>query len=223
MRERHERTDEDLLRAMIAGDNAAFVELYGRFHPKLERYARRQLGTSDPAGHVSEDLLQDLWLRVIDLRAKPPRGLRGDNADGEPFYVQAFLFRIAHNLIVDHVRASRPADALETSIEEAQLTNVANGVAEPSDAEEIVQRALATLPLEFREVLELNLHLGYRFDEIAGMLDKSPEAIWARASRARARLRRAVLEIAEREGVSLKDYLPKRAHESAQLVTKNEE
>ena len=64
---------------------------------------------------------------------------------------------------------------------------------ERSDLEEKLVAALDSLPFETREILVLNAYCGYRFDEIATMLDKSPDAVWARASRARAQLRRMVL------------------------------
>jgi DNA-directed RNA polymerase specialized sigma24 family protein len=60
--------------------------------------------------------------------------------------------------------------------------------------EELALTALDALPFETREILVLNLYAGYRFDEIAAMLGKSPDAIWARASRGRAQLRTIIAE-----------------------------
>jgi DNA-directed RNA polymerase specialized sigma24 family protein len=56
----------------------------------------------------------------------------------------------------------------------------------------MVLASLDELSFDHREVLILNIYCGYRFDEIAAMMGKSPDAIWARASRARAQLRKAV-------------------------------
>ncbi len=184
--------DRELLSRLIRGDNAAFHGLYRQYAPPLERYIRKLLGPHAPIG----DLSQELWERVINLRRKPPKEF-----DRETFQVQAFFFRIAHNLVIDHVRTRK----LHESIDEAH--EVPNEVAERSEAEDIVTRAMDMLSVDFREVLYLNLQIGFRFDEIAVMLDKTPDAIWARASRARAKLREVVVELAKKEGVCLKDYI----------------
>ena len=48
------------------------------------------------------------------------------------------------------------------------------------------------------------MYSGYTFEEIASMLGKSPDAIWARASRARKKLRELVVVEIEREEQALK-------------------
>jgi len=176
---------------MLRGDDAAFPPLFAAFNAKLQRFLSRQLG----AGAHVEDLLQEVWVRFINLRTKPPQpGV---------FHVQAFLFRVARNLSIDYLRtrkAHTPLDELEEHDHPASPSH------DLPEAEDLVARALEELPDEFREVLVLNLYLGYRFDEIAEMLDKTPEAIWQRASRARVKLRRIILQMADREKISLREY-----------------
>ena len=185
-----------LFRRMISGDDAAFGKLWSAFNGKLQRYIAKQLGTGP---HV-EDLLQELWMRVIRLRESPKK-----EREEKAFHVQAFLFRIAHNLVIDFLRTRKEHAQIDSVDDAYHPTTQARDLSDPED---LAARALEMLPFDFREVLVLNLHLGYRFDEIAEMLEKSPDAIWARASRARAKLRRLVVELAEREGISLKAYLP---------------
>jgi RNA polymerase sigma-70 factor, ECF subfamily len=181
------------LRRMVEGDDAAFAELFATFNPKLERFFARQLG---PGSHT-QDLAQEVWMRTINLR-KTPEKVRAS------FRVQAFLFRVAKNLAIDFLRTRKQHAALE-SLEEPQ--HPVTQSQEASDPEELVAQAFAMLSEDFREVLTLQLELGYRLDEIAEMLEKSPEAIWARASRARIKLRRLVVELAAQRGVSLRDYV----------------
>ncbi len=192
--------DAAVLLMMVEGNNPAFTELYERYAPRLSRYLARQIGTGAPV----EDIAQELWERVIGLRRKPPAKLKEGAQNGE-FKTQAFLYRIARNLCIDHQRARREVRSLD-HLTEAEHPKVDARASRP-DAEELVALALDALSPEFREVLVLNLYCGYRFDEIAVMLEKSPDAIWARASRARAKLRKAVVELAEREGVSLENYI----------------
>jgi len=190
---------DELFRRMLDGDDAAFGSLFTAFDGKLRRYLTRQVGTarSEP---LVDDLLQEVWVRFINLRTQRPAGSFG----GQPFHVQAFLFRIARNLVIDRRRTQKEHSALDALDERFHPTTERR---ERSDAEDIMQRAFARLPEDLREVLILNLELGYRFDEIAEMLERTPEAIWQRASRARAKLRRIVVEIAKEEGISLRDYV----------------
>jgi len=187
---------DEVFTRMLRGDDSAFELLFVAFDAKLRRYLSRQIGTAS-TGPLVEDMLQEVWIRFINLRKQPPSKVNA------PFHVQAFLFRVAHNMVIDRRRTWKQHTSID-SLDEHQHPVTRHHTA--LDAEEIVERAFAQLPDDFREVLELNLHLGYRFDEIAEMLDKTPEAIWQRASRARAKLRHLVVEIAKKEGVSLSKF-----------------
>ena len=178
---------------MVSGEDAAFAELFAAFNPKLERFFARQLG----AGSHTQDLAQEVWVRTINLRTTPEK-VRA------PFRTQAFLFRVAKNLAIDFLRTRKQHAALDTLEEPLHPVTQTR---DTSDPEELVAQAFAMLSDDFREVLTLQLELGYRLDEIAEMLGKSPDAIWARASRARIKLRRLVVELADRRGVSLAQYL----------------
>jgi DNA-directed RNA polymerase specialized sigma24 family protein len=75
--------------------------------------------------------------------------------------------------------------------------------------EELALASLEKLSFEYREVLVLNLYCGYRFDEIAAMTGKTPDAIWARASRARAQLRKMVASAINQEETTMQKVSPK--------------
>jgi RNA polymerase sigma-70 factor (ECF subfamily) len=182
---------DELFWRMLRGDDAAFSPLFMAFNGKLRRFFSRQLGSG---AHV-EDLAQEVWVRFINLRTRPPQpGL---------FHVQAFLFRVARNLSIDYLRTRKEHAALDTLDENDHPIIRERDIPE---AEALVTRALEQLPDEQREVLILHLYLGYRFDEIAEIMEKSPEAIWQRASRARAKLRGIILQMAKSEGISLREF-----------------
>src|SRR5687768_1835367 len=62
-------TDEAaLLVDFIGGDDTAFIELFDRHNQRLYLYCLKILGDEQQA----EDVLQELWERVIRLRLKPP-------------------------------------------------------------------------------------------------------------------------------------------------------
>lgn len=84
-------------------DTVAFAELYDRYLPRVYRYAYRRLGVHADA----EDLTAQTFQRALEaIERYEPRGA--------PF--GAWLFRIAHNLVVDRYRARRGDVPLDGSI-----------------------------------------------------------------------------------------------------------
>ncbi len=167
--------DSILLARFREGDDRSFLELFRRHNGRILLYCLKIVGDHP----VAEDLTQEMWERVIGLRrekveVRNPVGL---------------FVRIARNLCIDHLRRKGRVIAIP-DIDEMSTPMYATS--EPTELEETALAALDRLPYDYREVLVLNLYCGYRYDEIAVMLGKSPDAIWARASRARTQLRRMV-------------------------------
>lgn len=175
--------DTALFTRFFAGDDAALIELFDRHTQRLGRYCRKMTGD---ARHV-EDLLQDLWERVVRLR---------DGERGVPPNPLGLLYWMARNLCLNFNRDRRnhlPLDYLA----EREHPNISDR--ELSQLEELVVMALEQLPLEQREVLILSAYSGYTFDEIAQMMEESPGAIRTRAWRARRQLKRIIAALVELE------------------------
>lgn len=170
------RTDQALLERFLAGEKSPFLELYDRHNKRLFIYCLKVLGDHD----LANDITQELWERVVRLRGS---ARRIDNPIG-------YFLKIARNLCLQHRKKARPYQPLSTLPESAHPSN---GISHLSELEESILGSLDRLSFEHREVLVLNIYCGYRFEEIAEMLGKSPEAIWKRASRARRELRDLVL------------------------------
>ncbi len=188
--------------AFLAGDDAAFAELYRELNPRLSAYCHK-LVRSSQAGSTApraDDLMQELWERVIAMRSRAgstaPRGVMNPTA---------FLFRMLKNLAIDEHRKTKNEISIDehSSHETHESYGINEQESQESDIECIILEALEKLSPDDREVLVLNIYSGYNFGEIAEMLEKSPDAIWQRASRARAKLRKIVIEDAKRLGVAL--------------------
>jgi RNA polymerase sigma factor (sigma-70 family) len=169
--------DVALFRDFLGGDDVAAIKVFRKFHRRLFVYCSKVLGSPEQA----EDVVGEVWERIVKLRSNPP----------EVHSPIGFLLKIARNLCLNHIRSRREHTSLG-AMDESDHPTYSPDVR--SEMEERLIGALDALPFETREILVLNAYCGYRFDEIATMLDKSPEAVWARASRARAQLRRMVLE-----------------------------
>src|SRR5580704_4099652 len=79
-----ERTDDGLIRRMIAGDEEAFTLLYRRRHPSIYRFALHMSGNAA----VAEDVTQEVFMTLVRdaKRFDPARGTLG-----------GFLFGVARN------------------------------------------------------------------------------------------------------------------------------
>lgn len=171
------RDDAALFEQFIGGDDRGFLELYRRHNPRLLLYTLKVLGDRPRA----EDVTQESWERLIAMRGT---GQLLRNPMG-------FLLRVARNLCIDAMRARR----YHTPLDELHEANHPASKLEPlTELESLALESLEQLPFEQREVLVLNYYCGYRFEEIATMLGRTPEAVWARASRGRTRLRQIVAD-----------------------------
>lgn len=85
------RLDQDLIQGIIARENGAWDEFYARYGKKLRRHLLRAV--RDEA--AAEDLLQEVLLRVWKSAAQ----WRGEGS------LQGWLYRIATNLALNHIRA----------------------------------------------------------------------------------------------------------------------
>jgi RNA polymerase sigma factor (sigma-70 family) len=188
-----------LFEKFLAGDNAAFAELYREMNPRLSAYCHKF------ARGNADDLMQELWERVIGLRKKgSPSSARGGGWGVES--PLAFLFRMLKNLAIDAHRKGKNEIPLDNNVEDvshATHPSHRTQLDEPSDIECIILDALEKLSQNDREVLVLNIYSGYNFGEIAEMQGKTTDAIWQQASRARKQLRKIVIEDAKRIGIAL--------------------
>ncbi|QNR96094.1 RNA polymerase sigma factor [Stenotrophomonas sp. 169] len=172
-------TDEALMLAWAGGDLPAFQALYERHRRKLHGFLLRQL--RDPG--LAEEMFQDVWQRVIAARA----GWQPDAAFG------TWLFRIAHNRLNDHWRASRhrppaPYDA------DARVEAVVDGHTPETELSGFeqrrrVQQAMDALPPDQREVLLLRLEQELSLEEIGQITGVGRETVKSRLRYAMDKLR----------------------------------
>lgn len=153
-------------------------ELFELYETKIYSYIYRR--TSDQV--LSEDLTDQVFLKMLEA-------LRVNNAWKTSF--SGWLYRIAHNLVIDHYRArDRQKSVSIDDIPHMPDTNQ-NPVRATEitlDAEEL-RAAMRRLTDEQAQVLSLRFLEGYSFGEIAEMMDKSEGAVKALQHRAVATLR----------------------------------
>jgi RNA polymerase sigma-70 factor (ECF subfamily) len=179
--------DEALMLRYREGDAGAFARLYARHKGPLYRYFLRQC--SPPA--VAEELFQDVWLKLIAARTG--------------YTVQArfatWLYRIAHNRLVDYYRASQRSLPVSYAEDCPEWAEVPAPVEEqPENREDRRRQAerllelLAELPEAQREAVLLKEEAGLSLEDIAQATGTGRETVKSRLRYALARLRRGLGE-----------------------------
>ncbi len=128
--------------------------------------------------------------RTWSRRRSPGRLERSDTLTA-PGALRAWLFRIAHNLAVDHYRTLReqpvenPADEVERRWQDDEYTVDAAIVAARSEAAEELRDALVRIPVAYRTVVVLHDAEGWTAREIAQALQIGLPAAKQRLRRGR--------------------------------------
>src|SRR5215467_5782827 len=163
---------EALARAARGGDLEAFEGLVRRYQRRVYSLAYQHLRDPDEA----QDLAQEVFIRLyrnLD-RYDPTR----------PF--QPWFWRLAVNVAATY-RRHRPAPAV-------QLPDVAAAVEAAREEALPLERALADLSDDLRLPVLLHYYLDQPLDEIALAMGLSLSAVKSRLHRARALLRRLLVE-----------------------------
>ena len=162
------------MQAYAGGDAAAFETLYRRHKDALYRYLLR--GTSSP--DAAADLFQDVWRNLIQARAR----YRPDAPFG------AWLYKLAHNRMMDHFRMQRPTTEVSEDLEAPRSERPDETVARRSEALRLLD-ALAALPAEQREVIVLREERDLTLEQIAEVQGVGRETVKSRLRYALAKLR----------------------------------
>jgi RNA polymerase sigma factor (sigma-70 family) len=168
-------TDDQLMNAVREGAVDQLAVLFERHHRALFQFFTHLTGSAPTA----EDLLQEVFFRILKFRHtyRPDRSYT------------AWMYQIARNVHVDHLRRKRPE--LPFLEREDEVTWEPRDTAPMPDARferqsEMVtlRRALAQLPADKREVLILSRYQNLKYEEIAQILNCEVGAVKQRVFRA---------------------------------------
>lgn len=139
--------------------------------PRLRRYARALVGDRATADDLVQDTLERAWSKLHLYR-------HGTD-------LRAWLFTVMHNVHVNRVRAARPTDPLDDGMPELAQRATQGDALLVRDLE----RAVAALPVEQREVLLLVALEDLSYDETARALGIPIGTVMSRLARAREKVR----------------------------------
>jgi RNA polymerase sigma-70 factor (ECF subfamily) len=173
-----EVSDEKLMQRYAKGDVTAFNELYQRHRGALYRYFFRQV--SDPV--VANDLYQGTWEKVI----------RSRNSFQNPAPFAAWLYRIAHNHLVDHFRKTRLSSTLESGELKDHRPDPSEAAIDDEQHRQLHEGILG-LPEDQRSALLLKLESGLKVQEIAFATGVSHETVKSRLRYAVSKLKKSLV------------------------------
>jgi RNA polymerase sigma-70 factor (ECF subfamily) len=151
--------------------------IYDTYSPGLYFYALRLLGDAQ----LAEDCVADTFQRFLQALK---------NGRGPNDYLQAYLYRVAHNWITDSYRRSPPpsVDLEDTALD--NLSKESYRELEDCIARDKVRKAMHRLTPEQRQVLVLKFVEGWDNDSIARAIEKPTNAVKSLQHRAINSLRR---------------------------------
>jgi len=159
-------------------DQAAIAEIYDRYSLRIYNYIYHRLGNA----HLAEDLTANVFLRMLEA-------IRSSRAWQTSF--SGWLYRIAHNLVVDYFRAGQQD---EVPLEEWPIPSREHpaDIAERSLTQQRLRSAVGQLTGEQNLVITLKFLEGMSNAEVARVLGKSEGAVKSLQFRALASLRRMI-------------------------------
>jgi RNA polymerase sigma-70 factor (ECF subfamily) len=182
---RDAREESALVKRVAGGDQSALRELYQRYAGRVLAIAQRCLGVRGDAEEVVQETFVEIWRRAGDF----------DDRRGS---VGAWLTTIARTRAIDRLRSRSSANRAS----QASAAEAPEPVPSPGDSaiqrqtQERVRGALAGLPAEQRQVLELAYFEGLSHSEIAQRTGQPLGTVKTRVRLAMEKLQKALQDLA---------------------------
>lgn len=176
--------DEQLVSLTRRGNQAAFETLVGRYQSKLLGFCRHMLGSREDA----EDVLQEVFASAYTAML----------ADDRPIMVKPWLYRIARNRSLNHIRRAKSVgvDSMDVHVSEHGLST-ADRVHRREEFLGVMED-ISLLPETQRTALLLREMDGLPYEQIAEVMDTTVPSVKSLLVRARV----ALAEMSEARGLT---------------------
>lgn len=174
-------SDRPLIERIADGDKTAFRELFEAYQQPLFRYLTRLVRSPEIARELVNDVMFDIWQKAGTFEARSS--------------VRTWIYRIAHNKAVDHLRRRHEEPWDENAAE--RLTDCGPSplqAVEQSDLRGLILRLLDALSAEHRAVIQLTYFDGLSVREIADVIDCPEATVKTRMFYARKQLKALLVE-----------------------------
>lgn len=145
-------------------NEAQLASLYDEYYDKIAHYAYVRIGDKMEA----QDIAGEVFLKALEsLNTYQERGIP----------MQAWLFKIAHNLLVDYLRKVTKYKTIPIETIEIEDESDPQKTAETNIEIERITMAMRNLTEEQSEVIRLRFFGGLTSREVSNLLDKSDGAV----------------------------------------------
>ena len=175
-------TDELLMEAVKNGDLQQASALFERYNKRIFNFLARL--TMDRA--LAEDLTQNVFLRIIKYRNSYREGAR----------FQSWIYQLARNVFSDHYQVHKnkysdfvDVEKVSDSLYDTEDSNTLD------EQEKLLQRSMAKLSDEQRELLILTRFQHMKYEEVAAIMDTTVANIKVKVHRAILKLREHYFEL----------------------------
>lgn len=177
---------ESSYRRFLQGDKTALEQLIAHYSDPLVRYAYSLVKDACIAEEVMEDTVAALFMKAPKLQSE--------------LHLRRYLYRIAHNLCMDHLCRRRNHVALE-DVENVLGSGDLQLDAERKDRDQTIYICMQKLPRQYREVLSLTYFEGFSTEDICMVLHSTRKQVYNLHARAKTALR----ILLEKEGITYED------------------
>lgn len=149
--------DRDLIPRVLAGNVEAYNLLVSRWEKRIYNYLLRLVRNREDALDLSQDVFLKAYQNLKRLE--------------DPERFAPWLYRIAHNEAYSHLRKNRPETEMDEAEFEPCVAPAPSRRMLPIETSIAVQRALTRLSNDQREAVVLKIYQGFKFEEMAEILD----------------------------------------------------
>lgn len=175
---------EALVKKVQQGDQNAFAKVYDALIDQIYRYVFYRV-KDDDAEDIVENVFLKVWENIRKYRLE----------EGKSF--SAWVFRIAHNLVVDHYRAAKDKNFDELDLNTADEKREHNPVKTTENIidQKFLKMALGKLKYPYKDVIIYKFVNELSNKEVAEILDKNEGSLRVLQFRALAMLKKELEEI----------------------------
>jgi RNA polymerase sigma factor (sigma-70 family) len=170
-----ELSDEIIMKRVKDGNLAELSVLFERYHVKLYNFMLKL--TFDRT--VSQDLTQNLFYRIIKYR----------HTFKEDHRFKSWIYQLARNIHNDYCKQQQKVSERFSQVEEYNENAAEEGERFDEEEYEKLEKALARLSPEQKEIIVLSRFQGLKYEEISSIRDVSVPAIKVQVHRAIKQLR----------------------------------
>lgn len=173
-----QREDDELVRASIDGDKAAFGEIVRRYQGMVARTVKGMLGDTVYSEDIGQEVFIKLYYSLPDFRGEAK--------------LSTYIQKIAINLTLNEIKRRKKFFSMfsQTGDDEMHEIDVADpDTGEKAEVSEIVNKALMEMDPRFRVIVAMRMLQGYSTKETAEILDLPLGTVLSRLSRAQEQLK----------------------------------